>query len=118
MIPSIVKTHQPGLRAIRIDRPRLVRTIGLARRTGAVGPAAAGAFATELFALLHEAGWPGVRPSGLRAPGQRHDDQPLARPGPAAPRRRSIRPFDSSSGRPAERPRRPQNAPGAGVKPR
>ncbi len=85
MIPSIVKTHQPGLRAIRIDRPRLVRTIGLARRTGAVGPAAAGAFATELFALLHEAGWPGVRPSGLRAPGQRHDDQPLARPGRPRP---------------------------------
>ena len=34
VIPSIVATHQPGLRAIRIDRPRLVRTIGLARRAG------------------------------------------------------------------------------------
>ena len=66
VIPSIVAIHQPGLRAIRIDRPRLVRTIGLARRAGAVGPASAGAFAAELFALLHEAGWPGVRPSGLR----------------------------------------------------
>ncbi len=66
MIPSIVATHQPGLRTIRIDRPRLVRTIGLARRTGAVGPAAAGLFASELIDLLHAAGWPGVRPSGLR----------------------------------------------------
>jgi DNA-binding transcriptional LysR family regulator len=66
VIPSIVATHQPGLRAIRIDRPRLVRTIGLARRAGAVGPASARTFATELFELLNEAGWPGVRPSGLR----------------------------------------------------
>jgi DNA-binding transcriptional LysR family regulator len=66
VIPSIVASHQPGLRAIRIDRPRLVRTIGLARRAGAVGPASARTFATELFELLHEAGWPGVRPSGLR----------------------------------------------------
>ena len=34
LIPSIVATQQAGLRTIRIDRPRLVRTIGLARRTG------------------------------------------------------------------------------------
>jgi DNA-binding transcriptional LysR family regulator len=66
MIPSIVAAHQPALRTIRVDRPRLVRTIGLARRTGAVGPAAAGVFASELIDLLHQAGWPGVRPSGLR----------------------------------------------------
>jgi DNA-binding transcriptional LysR family regulator len=66
LIPSIVATQQAGLRTIRIDRPRLVRTIGLARRTGAVGPASAETFAGELFELLHDAGWPGVRPSGLR----------------------------------------------------
>jgi len=66
VIPSIVATHQPGLHAVRIDRPRLVRTIGLARRAGAVGPASAATFATELLELLHDAGWPGVRPSGLR----------------------------------------------------
>jgi len=66
MIPSIVATHQPELRAIRITRPRLVRTIGLARRAGAVGPASAKMFAVELFELLHDAGWPGVRPSGFR----------------------------------------------------
>jgi DNA-binding transcriptional LysR family regulator len=66
VIPSIVATHQPGLWTIRIDRPRLVRTIGLARRAGAVGPASAGTFATELLDLLHDAGWPGVRPAGLR----------------------------------------------------
>ncbi len=66
VIPSIVATHQPGLWTIRIDRPRLVRTIGLARRAGAVGPASAGTFAAELLDLLHDAGWPGVRPAGLR----------------------------------------------------
>ena len=69
VIPSIVAIHEPGLRAIRIDRPRLVRTIGLARAArGGFGPASAGAFAAEPFALLHEAGWPGVRPSGLHLP--------------------------------------------------
>ena len=66
VIPSIVATHQPDLRTIRIDRPRLVRTIGLARRSGAVGPASARTFAAELFELLQVVGWPGVRPSGLR----------------------------------------------------
>lgn len=95
MIPSIVATHEPGLRAIRIDRPRLVRTIGLARRTGALGPAAADTFAGELVALLHEAGWPGVRPAGLRLasgssttpwprPGRRGAPAAHRPPGPAA----------------------------------
>jgi DNA-binding transcriptional LysR family regulator len=68
VIPNIAATHQPGLCTIGIDRPRLVRMIGLARRAGAIGPASARTFTSELFELLHDAGWPGVRPLGLRLP--------------------------------------------------
>jgi DNA-binding transcriptional LysR family regulator len=65
VVPSIVASHQRGLHVIRVDEPRLSRTIGIARRAGAVFPASAAAFATEVFMLLRSAGWPGVRPAGL-----------------------------------------------------
>ena len=66
LVPSIVASHEAGLRIVRVDQPRLVRTIGLAQRAGALGPPSAKAFAAEVFTLLHDAGWPGVRPAGLR----------------------------------------------------
>ncbi len=64
VIPGIVATHHPDLHTIRIDSPQFVRTIGLARRAGAIGPPAADAFAAGLLRLLGEAGWPGLRPVG------------------------------------------------------
>jgi DNA-binding transcriptional LysR family regulator len=66
VVPSIVASHQRGLHIIRIAEPRLSRTIGIARRAGAMFPVSAAAFASEVFMLLRGAGWPGVRPAGLR----------------------------------------------------
>jgi DNA-binding transcriptional LysR family regulator len=65
VVPSIVASHQGGLHVIRVAEPRLSRTVGIARRAGAVLPASAAAFAAEVFTLLRSAGWPGVRPAGL-----------------------------------------------------
>jgi DNA-binding transcriptional LysR family regulator len=66
VVPSIVASHQRGLHVVRVAEPRLMRTIGIARRAGAVVPASVAAFAAEVFTLLHGVDWPGVRPAGLR----------------------------------------------------
>jgi DNA-binding transcriptional LysR family regulator len=66
IVPSIVANHQHGLHVVRVSEPRLSRTIGIARRAGAVFLAPAATFAAEVFMLLSGAGWPGVRPTGLR----------------------------------------------------
>ncbi len=67
VIPSSVATHHPDLHTIGIESPGFVRTIGLARRIGAIGPPATEAFATGLVRLLGDAGWPGLRPVGVHA---------------------------------------------------
>jgi DNA-binding transcriptional LysR family regulator len=66
VVPSIVASHQRGLHVVRVAEPRLTRTIGVARRAGVMFPLSAATFATEVFMLLRGAGWPGVRPVGLR----------------------------------------------------
>jgi DNA-binding transcriptional LysR family regulator len=66
VVPSIVASQQPGLHVLRVTEPRLLRTIGIAQRDVATIPASAAAFATEVFTLLEDAGWPGVHPTGLR----------------------------------------------------
>jgi DNA-binding transcriptional LysR family regulator len=66
VLPASVAAVHPDLHAIRIDDPRLLRTIALARRAGAVGPPATDAFAKTLLNVLHDAQWTGMRPADAR----------------------------------------------------
>ena len=65
VLPITAAAQHPDLHTIRIDDPGLARTIAVARRRGAIGPPAAETFERELLALLHGAGWPGVRPAAV-----------------------------------------------------
>ncbi len=67
VVPSLVVPLKGPLHAVRIVRPALTRTVGLARRRDRHLTRAAQAFADQVRALLHERDWLRRVPEGLIA---------------------------------------------------
>ncbi|MGH9919699.1 MAG: LysR family transcriptional regulator substrate-binding protein, partial [Nitrososphaerales archaeon] len=66
IVPSIVAAGDPRLRVVRLAKPELHRTIGLARRSDRVASRASIALTEMIERLLTGDGWPGPRPIGLK----------------------------------------------------